>query len=126
MKRIFTLLGLSGSFLIASVCCLSSQQITFGAAAQHAATKKPAKSSGKATHKASAKAPTKAKVASRKVTSKDEVPAVSTTTPSGEDVDPRVLAAAYGKQANAYFALAEKKEKAGRIDEAQRLYYKSF
>src|SRR5262249_47343809 len=71
--------------------------------------------------KTAAKAPVKSHVAG-----KDELPEVQTTDSTGFDKDPRILAQEYGKQANTYYAMAERKEKAGRLDEAQKLYFKSL
>jgi len=64
--------------------------------------------------------------ASKKPAVDEKIPEVSTQTREGFDVDPRILAREYGKQANAYYALAQKREKAGKIDEAQRFYFKAL
>ena len=107
----------------------STYAATTGATAQSTAHKKtPAKSTKttkktaekKGADKSAAKTPVKSHVAA------GELPEVQTTDSTGFEKDPRILAQEYGKQANTYYAMAERKEKAGRLDEAQKLYFKSL
>jgi hypothetical protein len=123
MKRFFsfgTWLGVCGSL---SVLMLG---LPYGGQAAATSThKKAAAKSTKSTKKVAAKPAAKAPVKSR-VGGKDELPDIQTTDTTGFDKDPRILAQEYGKQANTYYSMAERKEKAGRLDEAQRLYFKSL
>lgn len=120
MKRIFslaTLLSLSGSLGIALTLESAVMQTACAATAKKSAVTK------KKVEKPAEKPPVKANV---KPLDKDQLPEISTTSASGEDLEPAELARRFGKQANTYYAMAVKREKAGRIDEAQKLYFRSL
>jgi tetratricopeptide (TPR) repeat protein len=53
-------------------------------------------------------------------------PDIPTQSPAGVDLDAETIAKISAKNANNYFSLAQKKEKAGNLDEAQKLYFKAL